>query len=86
MVGPSKKLLSVQARLRGYAALRWDSPLNPGFRWPASPFHSVSERSRYFSVTISRMVGPTSCAIRHDTSTRTLRADDRARPAHLLML
>ena len=35
----------------------------------AAPRHSVSERSRYFSVTISRM-GPTSCAMPPCTSTR----------------
>ena len=33
------------------------------------PRHSVSERSRYFSVTISR-IGPTSCAMPPCTSTR----------------
>ena len=51
----------------------------PARRWPTTssrmpmacrrPCHSVSERSRYFSVTISRM-GPTSCAMPPCTSTR----------------
>ena len=36
---------------------------------PAGPAHSASERSRYFSVTISR-IGPTSCAMPPWTSTR----------------
>ena len=53
--------------------------MSPSFKWPmrssrrrlASPRarHSLSERSRYFSVTISR-IGPTSCAMPPCTSTR----------------
>ncbi len=70
-IGPTKLRLRCTApmRARYRRARRWPriSSRMPIACW--RPCHSASERSRYFSVTISR-IGPTSCAMPPCTSTR----------------
>ena len=67
-MGP-KKLRVVAAEIRGTSPASTAEMISSSTS-PASTraFHSAADRSRYFSVTISRM-GPTFCAIPPCTST-----------------
>ena len=68
-MGPSK-LRSVASPMAATSPARRYPRISSRVRMACwRPCHSASERSRYFSVTISR-IGPTSCAIPPCTSTR----------------
>ena len=68
-IGP-RKLRSVAAPIAAMSPARSRPAISSKMRMASCrPCHSASERSRYFSVTISR-IGPTSCAMPPCTSTR----------------